>query len=420
MQHSASTDSAELRIGPAPAGSLEALGIPQAVVVDTLLRRTYADQKSSVLKMANALGIGPMLVEQVVQELRAKTWLEITGSSGRDLVFSLTERGGSAVKACLENSRYVGVLPVSITEYSAQVRLQSDRRVLTREDLRRSFGDLVISDEMLDKLGPSLVSAGAIFLYGPAGTGKTSIAERMIAAYEDVIAIPHAVEVDGQIVRVFDPVDHEPIEPQPSGVDPRWMICQRPCIIAGGELTPDMLNLAYDQASGVHIPSLQMKANNGIFVIDDFGRQAASPEVLLNRWIVPLERQVDYLYLVTGNKFEVPFETKIVISTNMAPEDLGDEAFLRRIQNKVFVGPLQAHEFQWVLARTANAMGVELQPGIEPLFQAYCEQRGGGELRAYLPRDICKLIKSIAAYDRVAPVMNEETLARAAALCWAE
>ena len=224
---------------------------------------------------------------------------------------------------------------------------------LDRDLLSKSFSDLVISPTLLDSLGPAIHGSGAMFLYGPPGTGKSSIAERVVRAYEDVVVVPHCIEVDGQIISVFDPIVHEPVE-QPAGLDRRWVACKRPAVVAGGELHAGMLDLQLDRDTGVYLAPLQLKANNGVLVIDDFGRQAMTPAALLNRWIVPLDRQVDYLTL-HGRKFEVPFELKVVLSTNLDPKALGDEAFFRRIHNKIYVGVCNDEQFDWILTRVRRS-----------------------------------------------------------------
>ena len=221
----------------------------------------------------------------------------------------------------------------------------------------------MISDRLLREVGPAAIAGGAMFLYGPPGTGKSSIAERLLRIYGDHVLVPHAVEVDGQIISVFDPVVHRPVDPQPSDIDPRWMLCKRPFIIVGGELSADMLDLAYQSGSGIYLAPVQMQANNGVLVIDDFGRQATlTPAELLNRWIVPLDRHIDYLSLDYGMKFEVPFDAKIVFSTNLEPATLGDEAFFRRIQSKILIPTITDDQFDEVLRRVAEAQDVDARP----------------------------------------------------------
>ena len=213
-------------------------------------------------------------------------------------------------------------------------------------------------DRLLDQLGPALISQNSIFLYGPTGNGKTRIAERMLRVYQDAMLIPYAVEVDNQIISLYDPVVHQRIEVDDPDIDPRWVLCKRPCIVVGGELIPSMLELRLDEASGIYAAPLQMKANNGIFIIDDFGRQLMSPRDLLNRWIVPLDRRVDYLTLRYGVKFQIPFELMVVFSTNLDPSDLADEAFLRRIHNKILIEPVEPHVFDQIFQRVFRAREV--------------------------------------------------------------
>src|SRR5262249_30941025 len=285
------------------------------------------------------------------EELRDLRYVEILGLEGRDYQLTLTDLGRDNANERMSLCRYAGSFPVALNEYVAVVNRQQAFPEIDPGIMRKSFDDLVVNQALLDELGPALISEGAMFLYGPPGTGKSSIAERLIRVHNDAVLVPRAVEVDGQIITVFDPIAHIPIDPQPAELDPRWVLCERPAIIVGGELSMNMLDLTLETSNGVYIAPLQMQANNGIFVIDDFGRQTVSPEALLNRWIVPLDRRKDYLSLSYGLKFEIPFDVKVVFSTNMEPATLGDEAFFRRIQNKILVRPISDEEFDAVLIR---------------------------------------------------------------------
>ena len=291
---------------------------------------------------------------------------------------------------------------------------------MSRDLLRKSMADLVLDETLLDQLGPSLNSTGAVFLYGPPGTGKTSLAERMIRVHNDPVLVPHAVEVDGQIITVFDPVVHE-LYPNAGEVDDhRWAVCKRPCVVAGGELTSTMLDLSHDQTSGISTAPLQMKANNGIMVVDDFGRQLMTPEELLNRWIVPLGSRIDYLALNSGFKFSVPFEVNVVFSTNLDPGKLGDEAFFRRIQNKIFVGPITEQVFDWILSRVAAALELPATQEAAQYMRHLCRTKGDKDLRPYQPKELCQMLKAVCAYEGAPPQMSREFLDRAAELYFAE
>lgn len=402
---------------PAPQ-ALDQVGVEPLVLIDLILRRVFIDQRSSVTEVGDALGLSYAVVEALVGEMRRREWLEVTSAQGRNLAFTLSERGRGAAKVVNSRCTYASFAPVGIDEYHRVAQAQSPSTTIGREQLTRAFGDLIIGDGLLDQLGPALVSDGAVFLYGPPGTGKSSIAERMIRAYSDFVYIPHALTIDNQIVKVFDPVVHRPIAEQPAGCDRRFLLCERPSIVTGGELLLDMLELRYDQPTGTHVAPLQLTANNGVFIIDDFGRQLVSPTALLNRWIVPLEKATDHLTLQSGVKFEVPFVTKVAFSTNLDPEALGDEAFFRRIPNKVFVGPLQQEQFIWLVRRVANQAGLELSPDAASTLAQTCEANGGGDLRAYLPRDLSRIITSICTFEGWTPQMNSTTIERAAAIYW--
>ena len=267
---------------------------------------------------------------------------------GNDYTFVLSQAGRQLASDRLQISQYAGACPVGLKDYHAATKLQVAKVQIDRRTLRMAFSDLVVTDGMLDAVGPALITQSSIFLYGPSGNGKTSIAERMLRVYQDAVYIPWSVEVDGQIINLYDPVVHQRIEIDDPDIDPRWVLCRRPCIVVGGEMVPSMLELRLDDTSGIYAAPLQMKANNGIFIIDDFGRQLMSPRDLLNRWIVPLDRKVDYLTLRYGVKFQIPFELMVVFSTNLDPSDLADEAFLRRIHNKILVEPVSASVFDQI------------------------------------------------------------------------
>src|SRR5579872_721124 len=283
---------------------------------------------------------------------------------GNDYAFTLTSNGRAQATARNEVCQYVGPAPVSIQEYQRVVMAQAAQVKLSRESLRQAFQDLVLPDTLLDQLGPSLIGHQSLFLYGGTGNGKTSIAERILRIYQDTVVVPYAVEVDGHIITLFDPVVHRAAPCTDEQLDPRWVVCERPCITVGGELDASMLELRLDESTKVFISPCQMKANNGVLIIDDFGRQVLSPRELLNRWIVPLDRRVDYLTLSSGMKFQVPFELMVVFSTNLDPHDLADEAFLRRIQTKVMVENVSDEIFDEIFARVMASHSVPAEPGL--------------------------------------------------------
>ena len=393
----------------------EGLGINPAVLEDILLRQIVVDVRNTTTAVAAKLHVTANLVDVAVQAMRDRNLVEYQGMDGRSYVVSPTEAGRAHAAQRSSECRYMGPVPVSLGLYHDVVRAQHPSLHLDREILTEAFADLVIADDLLDELGPAIHGDGAMFLYGPPGTGKSSVAERIVRAHSDYVLIPHAIEVEGQIVAVFDPTLHTPIPQQPPGLDPRWVACERPAVIAGGELHAGMLDLAFEPDSGVYLAPLQLKANNGIFVIDDFGRQSASPEELLNRWIVPLDRGIDYLTLM-GRKFEVPFDLKVVLSTNMQPAKLGDDAFFRRIHSKVFVGACADAEFDEILRRVTEAKGIRVEPGAADHLRDFARTQGDGELRAYLPGTVCKLASSIASYLGTEPVLTADMVDRVMSL----
>ena len=401
--------------GLRPPKRMEDLGIPLSLVHDLVLRQSLYDGRTSTVRLAEKLALSPLIVTTVVEELRELRAIEIQGLDGRDYRLALTEAGRQQANDRMQLCRYAGAAPVSLADYAAMIRAQHAEPVIDFESLSGAFHDLVINDDLLWELGPAAIAGGAMFLYGPPGTGKSSIAERLNRIHGDHVLVPHAVEVDGQIITVFDPIIHKPLPEQPD-IDKRWVLCERPAIIVGGELVGSMLDLQYQADSGIYLAPLQMQANNGILVIDDFGRQALTPEQLLNRWIVPLDRQIDYLSLDYGMKFEVPFDAKVVFSTNLQPETLGDEAFFRRIQSKILIPSIADAQFDEVLRRVAIAMDVAVTPDAPAHLRHVSKTRGDGDLRPYLPAAVCKMLKSICAFAKVPVVLDRDMIDRVAAV----
>ena len=378
------------------------------------MRRLLTDRMSTIGEVSQLLCISHGVGVQLAESLREKALVEYLGATGRDYRIQLTELGHRTTTQRMSSGHHVGPMPIPVAFYHQVVEAQRSEMSLDREKIRAAFADLVIEDEILDQIGPAFVSGGAIFLYGPAGTGKTSLAERLNRVFDDPVLIPRYVEIDGQIVSVYDPSLHQAVE-QEAEVDPRWVLCERPLIIVGGELDLSMLDLRYDRVSGVNAAPIQMLANNGVLVVDDFGRQAIRPDEVLNRWIVPLSRGIDYLKANTGTKFTVPFELKLVISTNLDPNSLGDDAFLRRLRNKVFIGPISREAFAQVLLMTAESFEVALT---EDAFDYLCEisYQHIGELRPYLAVDFCQLTTAVCDYEQCQRILDMDMIDRVADL----
>ena len=395
------------------------LGIPESLVLDLMLRRMVIEGFSSMTGLSKAIRVSLPIVDLVFKHMRQQQLVEIKGMSGNDYQFVLSAAGKQLAGERFQVSQYAGACPVSLNEYHAATKAQSARISVDRRILRQAFSDLVVSDKMLDQMGPAIISQTSIFVYGPTGNGKTSLAERMLRVYQDAVMIPYAVEVDNQIISVYDPVVHQPVDHDDADVDPRWILCKRPCIVVGGELIPSMLELRLDESSGIYAAPLQMKANNGILLIDDFGRQLMSPRDLLNRWIVPLDRRVDYLTLRYGIKFQIPFELMVVFSTNLEPSDLADEAFLRRIHNKIFVDAVDEKSFDQIFHRVVSRFNIPCEADSSEYLRKLCMREGRTELRACYPADICNILLAIGRYEGRPPQMTKPDLERATALYFA-
>ncbi len=396
------------------------LDIPITVVTELFLRKTFQEDTVSITKLVGWLGISGSILYEVFETCRSRKLLDVKSMQGNDYVFCLTDLGREFARELNLKSQYMGIAPVALDSYITAVQLQKSSLKVNRDQMVQAMSDLVVQPEMLDELGPAFNSQHSIFFYGPAGTGKTSLAERLVRLFQDWIVVPHAILVDGQYIVVFDPTIHEPIEPQPEELDRRWVACKRPLVTVGGELEMASLQLTYDPVGRVYVAPLHVKANNGMMLIDDFGRQVMTPMQLLNRWIYPLSKRIDYLPLANGTKVGLPFELMVAFSTNMAPEDLGDEAFFRRIQNKVYVGPVTAEAFDIILDRVSVKLGVTLLPQSAKELRTLCLERDSIGLRANYPYDMCKMAKSLAEYEGVEPVLDSYALAKAARLYWGD
>jgi len=399
---------------------IELLGIQRSMVSDLVLRYLWLHGSATLASLHESLKLSFPVLEAIYHQFRNQHVIEVKGMLGNDYSFSLTTSGRVLATARNEACQYVGPAPVSLQQYHDVVRAQAAHVRLSRESLRQAFHDLVLPDGLLDQLGPSLIGHQSLFLYGGTGNGKTSIAERILRIYHDTVLVPYAVEVDGHIITLFDPVVHKQVDSHDDLLDPRWVPCERPCITVGGELSASMLELRLDEATRVFTSPCQLKANNGILIIDDFGRQMLSPRDLLNRWIVPLDRRVDYLTLASGMKFKAPFEMMVVFSTNLNPHDLADEAFLRRIQTKVLVEDVDANVFDQIFQRVVETNQVPAEAGCAAYLRQKCAAAGAKTLRACYPIDVYKLVKAIAEYEGRPVRLNRQNIDRAVGLYFAK
>ena len=400
---------------PAQPDALADLDISPTLVQDLFVRTVREQGQSSLGSLRERLKLPHMVLEPVFRQLRQQAYLDVKGMQGNDYHFGLTAAGKALAAERASICAYAGPAPVSLVAYDRAVRVQAARVRVSRDSLRQALGDLVLPENLLDQLGPALISQKALFLYGPTGNGKTSLAERLLRVYEDAVLIPYALEMSGYVITLFDPVLHRPLAEQPDDLDARWVLCHRPSVAAGGELVSEMLELRSDASSGIYSAPLQMKANNGILVIDDFGRQVISPRDLLNRWIVPLDRRVDYLTLHHGQKLCIPFEVMVVFATNLDPSELADEAFLRRIHNKIYVEPVTKQCFHEILARVLDERRLSCDAQTAAYVVELC-LRHGDALKACYPADLCDILMWRSQYEGRPPQVTRAELDCAAEL----
>ena len=356
---------------PAPATLAEA-GLSHDLVLQLLLKHLHFGADFTGQDLARRVGLEFTAIEPVLETLRFTHLCEVAGGSvvgGPSFRYRITDEGRRRALLFLEQSQYVGPAPVPLQQYRDYLIAHGKAVTspLSRARVREAFAHLVLSPKVLDQVGPAVAAGHSMFVYGPPGNGKTVIAQAIRNLVDGEIAVPHAIEVEGQIIRVFDPVSHEriPDMPSPSGLlrarsvaDGRWVRCRRPMVMVGGELTLESLDLTYSPTGGFYGAPVQTKANGGVLVIDDFGRQRVAARDLLNRWIVPLESRVDFLTLETGQKFDLPFCVMVVFATNIRPSELVDEAFLRRIHYKVFAENPTKAEFLQIFEDCCRARGL--------------------------------------------------------------
>ena len=354
---------------------LEDTGLQMVMMRDILLKTVFRKNVEQASAIAEAICLPMPLTQTLIDMLREMGLMQAMGTlhatSSSEMGYQLTDAGKARALDALSQSEYYGAMPVPLDAYKEQTRRQSVKNVrITREALQASMGHLILPDGMIDQLGPAVSSGRSVRMYGPPGNGKSSIAEGIRAALGDTIYVPRAIAYAGQVITLFDPIVHTPVatpETEGSGLrrhaarfDTRYIMCQRPTVMTGGELMLSMLDLNYNKTSRTYQASLQLKSSGGVLIVDDLGRQEEPPQALINRWIVPMEVGYDILTLQSGEKFEVPFDTLVVFSTNFHPNDLFDGAALRRIFFKVKIdGPTQ-EQFLKIFAMVARKKKVPL------------------------------------------------------------
>jgi predicted ATPase with chaperone activity len=402
-------------------------GLSEDLITQLVIKLLHFNADCTGVEIAHRVGLEFAVVEPILETLKRSHQCEVVGGGllgAPSFRYRITDAGRGRAQLFLEHNQYLGAAPVPLSQYREYMTKfrQAASRIVTPAAVRQAVSHLVLSDRVVNQIGPAVTSGESLFVYGPPGNGKTVIAQALHNLLEGPIAIPHAIEVEGHIIRLFNPINHEPIPDD--GADPwttearldrRWVVCRRPKVMVGGELTMQSLDLAYSATTGFYNAPIQMSANGGLLLIDDFGRQACSPREMLNRWIVPLESRIDFLTLQSGQKFDVPFDVLVVFATNIKPTELVDEAFLRRIQYKVLAESPTPATFKMIFDNCCREHGLAFDPSlVDRMIIDYFTPRGI-PLRGCQPRDLIGRALAQAEYLGLAHQLTGELLEDACA-----
>lgn len=408
---------------PAEPQSVEDTGISPVLIEGLICKYLLQVGSATGRQIGESVAIPFGVLDGVMGGLRSRQLVFHQGQATmNDYHYALTDQGNARARAAMHSCAYVGPAPVPLDDYILSVEAQSIRVEAAQEDqLAEAFSDISVEESMLEVLGPAVNSGAGLFLYGAPGNGKTTIAKRITKCFGAPIWLPHAIIEDGQIIKLFDAACHEPVEKEGPSIlksatsDPRWLKIRRPTVVVGGELTMDSLEVRHDPTSNISEASLQLKSNCGCLLIDDFGRQRIEPTDLLNRWIIPLENRFDFLTLASGKKIQVPFDQLIIFSTNLEPNDLADEAFLRRIPYKVEVGDPTVEEFRTLFQYSCRSVGCVYRPeAVDYLVQKHYRPQGR-PLRRCHARDLLLQIANYCAYRGIEVELRPDYLDRAVA-----
>jgi hypothetical protein len=412
--------------------TLEETGLAASVVQQLALKMLYARGDMLGRELSEALGLKFSLIEGIIDFFKQQHFIQAKKSLGMGnstVLFALADTGRNFVRECLETNQYTGPAPVPLSQYSEIVRRQKRADGwLTPEALQQAYRKMVMTPRILAQIGPAVSSGNSFLIYGQPGNGKTFLAEALMNVDDSCVYIPYALDCQGTIVQVFDPLYHQPVQdaeelsvfaagPQH---DRRWIKCRRPFIVTGGELTLEMLDLSYNATSKIYDAPYQLKANNGIYLIDDFGRQQCTPAEVLNRWIVPMERRVDYLKFNSGGKITVPFEAFLIFSTNLNPEQLGDEAFLRRIQYKMLLRSPDENEFATIFQRFCEARSLPYREDLVARFIDKHYRKARRPFRRCHPRDVLSHAIDLIHFEKLPFQLTDDLVDRAFESCFLE
>jgi predicted ATPase with chaperone activity len=401
---------------------VEDTGLDFSFLVELLAKILYVRGQMRLPELATHVRLSLGALEPLLTFMRGERLCEMVrhGETDGTMAYTLTDLGRARAKDFLERSQYAGAAPVSLSAYVKQVEQQSIMNMgVTREILQRAFEGIVVKQDLLNQFGAAMNSSRPILVYGPAGSGKTYLSERLVGLLTGNIAIPYAIEVGNEVIQVFDPVVHGPVTMDDSrrsvldrgrNHDSRWVLCRRPVVMTGAELTLPMVDLQFDQKARFYQAPPQIKANNGLFIVDDLGRQHVSPQDLMNRWIVPLDRHVDYFALHTGKKFQLSFDVIVVFSSNLQPSKLADEAFLRRLGYKIFVGPLPEADYRRIFMQVCEQNAIPYDENGYRYLIDELHSRNDKPLLACLPRDILDQLRDFARFNGQEPGLSKDLL----------
>jgi len=406
---------------PSVPKSIEDTGLDLSFINDLITKQIVFMGEFKLADVVDRVKLPIPLVNKVMEVLRREKIVEVKGAttySSDSYTFKITELGQKRGADLMDICRYAGPAPVALEDYQNMVEYQTIKSIVVDENsVRAAFSHLVCSKELLNRLGPAVTSGKAVFVYGPSGNGKTAIAEAIGGIPTDTVYVPYAINIGGQIISVFDPVNHVPVVShlQQNMVDHRWVLVRRPVVMVGGELTMKMLDLDFNHISKYYEASLQMKANNGIFIVDDFGRQLIEPRDILNRWIVPLDRRIDFMTLHTGMKFVIPFDMLVIFATNLAPKELLDEAFLRRIRYKIQIERPNEDEYLEIFKLVCKSNGIAFEHDVYTYLVEHCYEKYSATRNACHPRDLIEHIVVDARYRNVPAKLTKESISMACA-----
>lgn len=401
---------------PLAPNSIQETGLSHAEINDLILKFLLGHGVEAGARISTHLGLKFGIIESMLRQMKVDRLVVYKNSiAGGDYLYELTDLGRDKARILADRCSYYGTAPVSLKHYIRSVKAQTiEGRRPPLSDIRRAFGDLDMGDQLLSSLGQAIHSGRGMFLFGAPGNGKTSMAERVTRSFGDTIWIPRTLIAGGEIIRLFDPNRHKPVKTGNSeGIDGRWIQIERPTIVAGGELIMDHLEITYIRKSGVGEAPLQLKANCGSLLIDDFGRQRISTNEILNRWIVPLEQRHDFLHLESGRIIQVPFDQLIIFSSNLEPRDLVDDAFLRRIPYKIEVKDPNEADFRALFTKVAKGMNFELDPRILDYLIEVHYVEAQRPFRFCHPRDLCRQVENRCTLHELPRVITRDAVDQA-------